>query len=160
MRLGLVMVTALTVAALGTVNAAEPQMTRVVSRCSGQGKESKNDRGFVKLWIEVKGQLSSIPDLQENDSHGGFVRGRRRVRDAGVLAGLVRSSGVAGTGQESALQVGSRDRSVEIFRPELCRPWLLRNGDGEDAQEGQPALGKMSRQNPLPPEERDPHRSL
>lgn len=74
MRLGLVMVTALTVPALGTVSAAEPQKMRVEPRCSGEGKESKNDRGFVKLWIEVKGQLSSIPDLQENDSQGGFVR--------------------------------------------------------------------------------------
>jgi hypothetical protein len=74
MRLGLFMVTALMVPALGTVSAAVPQKMRVEPRCSVEGKESKNDRGFVKLWIEVKGQLSSIPDLQENDSHGGFVR--------------------------------------------------------------------------------------
>ncbi len=37
-------------------------------------KESKDDRGYVKALVEIKGQLSPIPDAKANDPTGGFVR--------------------------------------------------------------------------------------
>jgi hypothetical protein len=40
----------------------------------GDGKESKDDRGYVKTLVEIKGQLSRIPDAKPSDPTGGSVR--------------------------------------------------------------------------------------
>jgi hypothetical protein len=43
--------------------------------CSARdGEESKDDRGYVKVLVEIKGQLSPIPKAKASDPLGGFVR--------------------------------------------------------------------------------------